>query len=86
VIAHGGNPKIVGRNMAGVRGPDGRLSNVEINHLGLTEGHGWLEFRWPNPATKRIELKAAYVIKVDERTVCGSGYYKIEISEMEANP
>jgi cytochrome c len=76
VVAHGGNPKIVGQNMSTVRGPDGRLSNVEINHLGLTQGSGWLEFRWPNPATKRIELKAAYVLKVDDRTVCGSGYYK----------
>ena len=76
VVAHGGNPKIVGRNMADVRGPDGRLPNVEINQLGLAQGSGWLEFRWPNPATKRIELKAAYVLKVDDHTVCGSGYYK----------
>jgi cytochrome c len=76
VVAHGGNPQLVGRNMAGVRGPDGRLSNVEINQLGLTQGSGWLEFRWPNPVTKRIELKAAYVLKVDDHTVCGSGYYK----------
>jgi cytochrome c len=76
VVAHGGNPKIVGQNMADVRGPDGKLANVEINQLGLTQGSGWLEFRWPNPATKRIELKAAYVMKVDDHTVCGSGYYK----------
>jgi cytochrome c len=76
VVAHGGNPKIVGQNMSGVHGPDGRLANVEINKLGLTQGSGWLEFRWPNPATKRIELKAAYVLKVDDHTVCGSGYYK----------
>jgi cytochrome c len=76
VLAHGGNPRLVGRNMADVRGPDGRLANVEINRLGLSRGSGWLEFRWPNPVTKRIELKAAYVLKVDDRTVCGSGYYK----------
>ncbi len=62
--------------MSTVRGTDGRFANVEINRLGLTEGSGWLEFRWPNPATRRIELKAAYVLKVDDRTVCGSGYYK----------
>ncbi len=76
VVAHGGNPLLVGRDMSGVRGPDGRLANVEINQLGLTQGGGWLEFRWPNPATKRIELKVAYVLKVDNHTVCGSGYYK----------
>jgi len=76
VVAHGGNPKIVGRDMSEVRGPDGRLANVEINRLGLTQGSGWLEFDWPNPATRRIERKAAYVLKVDDHTVCGSGYYK----------
>jgi cytochrome c len=76
VVAHGGNPKIVGQNMSGVRDSDGKLPNVEINRLGLSQGSGWLEFRWPNPATKRIEQKAAYVLKVDDHTVCGSGYYK----------
>jgi cytochrome c len=75
VVAHGGNPRLVGRDMSDVRGPGGRMANVEINRLGLTKGGGWLEFRWPNPATKRIELKHAYVLKVDDRTVCGSGYY-----------
>ena len=75
-LAHGGNPKLVGLNMADVRGPDGRLSNVEINQLGLTQGSGWLEYRWPNPVTKRIELKSVYVLKVDDNTVCASGYYK----------
>jgi cytochrome c len=75
VVAHGGNPRLVGKNMADVRGPDGRMANVEINQLGLTKGSGWLAFRWPNPATRRIELKHAYVLKVDDRTVCGSGYY-----------
>jgi signal transduction histidine kinase len=76
VVAHGGNPKIVGQDMSGVRDSDGKLPNVEINRLGLSQGSGWLEFRWPNPATKRVELKAAYVQKIDDHTVCGSGYYK----------
>jgi cytochrome c len=75
VVAHGGNPKLVGHSTADLRGPDGRLANVEINQLGLTRGSGWLEYQWPNPATKRIELKATYVMKVDDHTVCGSGYY-----------
>ena len=76
VLAHGGNPKIVGRNMSGVRGPDGRLSNVEINHLGLSQGSGWLEYLWPNPNAGRIQLKISYVLRIDDHTVCGSGYYK----------
>jgi signal transduction histidine kinase len=76
VVAHGGNPKIIGRNMSGVRGPDGRLSNVEINHLGLTQGGGWLEYLWPNPNAGHVQLKVSYVLRIDDHTVCGSGYYK----------
>ena len=76
VVAHGGNPKLVGHAIADVRGPDGRPLGVEIIDFGLTQGHGWLEYRWPNPLNKRIELKAVYVLKVDDHTVCGSGYYK----------
>jgi signal transduction histidine kinase len=75
-LAHGGNPKLVGRNMADVRGPDGQFATVAVNHLGLTQGSGWLEVRRPNPVTKRIELTAVYVLNVDNHTVCGSGYYK----------
>jgi cytochrome c len=76
VVAHGGNRKLVGRNMVDVRGPDGRLSDVEVNHLGLTQGSGRFEYSWPNPINKRIELKDAYVLKVDDHTVCGSGFHK----------
>jgi cytochrome c len=76
VLAHGGNPKLVGRNMADVRGPDGKRGNLESTRLGISQGSGWLEYQWPNPATKRIEPKTVYVQKVDDSTVCGSGYYK----------
>ena len=77
VIAHGGNPRLVGINLLGVRDPDGKLPNVEMRRIAFTQGNGWLEFRWPNPATNRIELKDAYVLKVDDNTMCGSGYYKV---------
>ena len=76
VVASGGSPKIVGHNLADARGPDGRLAIVEVIQLGLSQGSGWLEFRWPDPATKRIELKTVYILKVDDHTICGSGYYE----------
>jgi cytochrome c len=76
VVAHGGNPGIVGKNLSEVRDPDGRYPNVELNRMGLDNGSGWVRYRWPNPATNRIARKIAYVIKVDDRTVCGAGYYE----------
>ncbi len=75
-LAHGGNPTFVGKNMLNVKDPDGKLANVEIIHTGLEKGTGWVDFRWPNPLSKKIEAKSAYVIRVDPNTVCGSGYYK----------
>jgi cytochrome c len=76
VVAHGGNLQLIGHAMADVPGPGGRQLGLEINDFGLTQGYGWLEYRWPNPINKRVELKAVYVLKVDDLTVCGSGYYK----------
>jgi cytochrome c len=75
-LAHGGNPAFVGKNLLNVKDPDGKLANAEIIRTGLEQGTGWVDFRWPNPLSKKIEAKSAYVIKVDAATVCGSGYYK----------
>ena len=75
-LAHGGNPGFVGKNLLNVKDPDGKLANAEIIRTGLEQGTGWVDFRWPNPMTKKIEAKSAYVIRVDPATVCGSGYYK----------
>jgi cytochrome c len=76
LVASGGSPKMIGHNWADAREPDGRRPVVEVIQLGLSQGSGWIEFPWPNPVTKRIELKAMYVLKVDDHTVCGSGIYK----------
>jgi cytochrome c len=75
-VAHGGNPKMVGRGMPDVRGSSGQPIASEIVSLGLTQGQGWIHYSWPNPSTKRVEPKSTYVIKVDNETVCASGYYQ----------
>ena len=74
--AHGGNPSFVGKNLIGVKDPDGFVVNAEIIKKAMADGTGWVDFKWPNPVSKKIESKSAYVIKVDADTVCGSGYYK----------
>ncbi|HEY0183075.1 MAG TPA: cache domain-containing protein [Rhodopila sp.] len=76
VVAHGGNPRTVGHSWADLRGADGGLLIADLNQFVATRGSGWVQFRWPNPLTRRIELKTAYVLRADDRTVCGSGFYK----------
>lgn len=75
-LAHGGNPTFVGKNLLGVKDPDGVQVNAEIIKLAMASGTGWVDFKWPNPVSKKVEPKSAYVVKVDDKTVCGSGYYK----------
>ncbi len=74
-MAHGGNPAFVGRNLLHIKDPDGIEPNALIVRKGFEEGRGWVDFKWPNPVTKRIENKSAYVIRTND-VVCGVGYYK----------
>ncbi|TDG32111.1 cache domain-containing protein [Paracraurococcus ruber] len=76
VLAHGGNPALVGRNMMNARDPDGRRPTETLNRIGFTEGAGWYEFRWPNPVTRRIVDRVAFVMKVEDDLVCGAGYFR----------
>ena len=73
--AHGGNPAFVGRNLLHIKDPDGTEPNALIVKMGFEQGRGWVDFKWPNPVTKRIENKSAYVIRTND-VVCGVGYYK----------
>ena len=75
VLAHGGNPKLVGKNLAGVRDADGTHPILEVVRLGMAQGKGWLDYLWPNPEAGRVQRKMTYVLRIDDRTICGSGYY-----------
>jgi cytochrome c len=72
--AHGGNPAFVGKNLLHIKDPDGKEPNTLIVKMGFEQGQGWVDFKWPNPVTKRIESKSAYVIHTND-VVCGVGYY-----------
>ncbi|MCE3603058.1 cache domain-containing protein [Massilia sp. P8910] len=75
-LAHGNNPKIVGKNLMALADSNGKLMIKEMAELAKSPaGHGWVEFKWPNPVTKALENKAGYVERVDDMMV-GSGIYK----------
>ena len=73
--AHGGNPSFVGKNLLHVKDPDGKEPNAMIVDTGFGKGEGWVDFKWPNPVSKKIEAKSAYVIRTND-VVCGVGYYR----------
>ena len=75
-LANGGNPKMVGKDLTGLRDAEGRVPNDDMYQLALTKGRGWYEYVWPNPAARKLQRKVAYVVRIDDQTFCASGYYK----------
>lgn len=75
-VAHGNNPRMVGKNLIDLKDGDGKpmIKNM-VDVAKSPAGKGWVEFKWPNPVTKVVEQKAGYVERVDDMLV-GSGIYK----------
>lgn len=76
VLAHGGNPKLVGKNLTGMKDSDGKPFFQMLVDLAKTKGHGWSDsYRFLNPTTQKIEKKVMYVESIGE-TYLGVGVYK----------
>ena len=74
-VAHGNNPKMVGKNLLEMKDHDGKFIIKGFIDVANTNGKGWVDYKWPNPVTKAVEQKSGYIEKVDNLIV-GSGIYK----------
>ena len=74
-LAHGGNPALIGKNLMEMKDPDGVQPVKESIHILASTNAGTLDFKWPNPISKKIEAKSAYIGKA-KNDWCGVGYYK----------
>ena len=72
-IAHGGDPKLVGRNLTDLKDVDGKYFAREFIKIG-PEG-GWVDYKWMNYVTKKVDSKTAYVKRIDD-VIIGSGAYR----------
>jgi len=76
VKGHGGNPKLVGKNLIGIKDPDGKLFFQMLLDLAKNKGRGWSDtYKFLNPVTQKIETKVMYVERVGDHWV-GVGIYK----------
>lgn len=76
-LANGGNPKIVGQNHLGLKDANDKFFMKEMVDVAKTKGSGWVNYSWTNPTTKKIQLKAAWVQKVEGADwFVGCGVYK----------
>lgn len=75
-LAQGANPKLVGKDLIGLKDPDGKPLIKMFVDLAKEKGKGWVEgYKFLNPVTQKIEGKAMYLERVGD-TLVGCGIYK----------
>jgi cytochrome c len=73
-LAHGLNPKMIGKDLIEMRDADGKYFVKERVEIAKTKGSGWQDYKFTDPLTKKIERKRAYVERYEDWIV-GCGIY-----------
>lgn len=74
-VANGSNAKLVGKNVMSMKDQDDKPFIKQFMELGASAGKGWVDYRWINPVSQKIETKSTYIEKIDGLIV-GCGIYK----------
>jgi cytochrome c len=74
-LAHGANAALIGKDLSALKDQDGKFLIREMIELVKGPGQGWVDYKWPNPNTNKIEDKSSYVEKMGSYVV-GVGIYR----------
>lgn len=75
-LAHGANPRLVGKDMTDLKDADGVPFVKKMAEIAASKsGEGWTDYKWPNPVSKAIEPKTTFTKRV-EPLVISCGVYK----------
>jgi cytochrome c len=75
-LAHGANPKQIGKDLIDLTDIDGKYFVKERVELARSKPAGfWQEYKFTNPVSKKVEPKVMYCEKLGDTAVCG-GVYK----------
>jgi signal transduction histidine kinase len=74
-VAHGANKGMIGHTNLELKDADGKPYNKEMIDLANSKGSGWVDYRWVNPVSHKIEPKSSFIMKVGDYVV-GAGFYK----------
>ena len=75
-VAHGARPALVGKNLISLKDQNGVYLIQEMIGLAKGPGSGWVDYKWPNPITDKIEDKSSYIEKMGDYFV-GVGVYRL---------
>ena len=74
-LAHGANAKQVGKSLLDSEDVDGKPYGKEILAVAQTKGKGWVDYKFKNPVSGKIESKTSYLVRSGDFIVF-AGIYK----------
>ncbi|MBA5689079.1 cache domain-containing protein [Duganella sp. LX47W] len=75
MVCNPSNPRIVGKDLTELKDVDGFAFSRDMTRIAKASGSGWVEYKWVNPATGKLQQKKSYVERSDDYVV-GAGFYK----------
>lgn len=75
ILANPVNPAMVGKDLVDVPDADGKPFRREILELAKKKGKGWVDYKFKNPASGKVEAKTSYIQLVGDVTL-EAGIYK----------
>lgn len=75
ILAHGTNPKLVGKDFMTVADVEGKLFTKEMVEQTKAKGKAWIDYKFTDSVTKKVLPKSSYCEKSGDMAVC-VGIYK----------
>lgn len=75
VLAHGLNPKMVGKDLIDLKDPDGKQFVKERVELARGKTAFWHDYKFTDPVSRKVLPKSTYCQRVESTAVC-VGIYK----------
>jgi len=67
-------PKLIGAPLKGSKDADGKLFGDEMVRMAKTKGSGWVDYKYLNPETRKIEPKTTYFVRSGDMILCAGAY------------
>ncbi|HVB90417.1 MAG TPA: cache domain-containing protein [Beijerinckiaceae bacterium] len=74
-VAHGARPALVGKDLIGLKDPDGKFLIRDMAAL-APKGEGWYNYKWPTPHSNLIEDKSSFYSMLGSKYFVGVGVYR----------
>ena len=76
VLAHGTNPKLIGKSLMDIKDMHGKAFVREQVEVAKTKGSGWVDFHWNNPVSQKMEPRSVFLERVGDYIVLSGVYGK----------